>query len=377
MKIAVVLDDGLDKPDGVQQCVLALNHWLTKQGHEVHYLVGETNRTDLPNLHVMARNVKVSFNGNQLTIPLPVAQRRLVRVLEAIQPDVMHVHAPYSPFMGAKAIRAARPDVGIVGSFHILPYGRVARLATRLLGMWLRPTLRRFQAMYAGSQASADFATWSMRIPVGMIPHSIDIQPFKAAKQRRLPTSKVRIVFLGRLVPRKGALQLVQAIAELPESMRERIVVQIGGRGPLLSEIQALITRSNLDTTIQLDGFIDEADKPAYLAAADIAVFPSISGESFGISLIEPIAAGAGVVVGGDNPGYRSILGYWPETLVDPLDTTRFAQQLERLIADSALRKRLHTAQQAAINIYDVNHVGKRWLKEYHKAIEAARRNEP
>src|SRR3982751_4894427 len=71
MKIAFVLDDRLDKPDGAQQCVRILGSWLSRHGHEVHYIVGATKTLEFPNIHVAARNLPVRFNGNRLTIPLP------------------------------------------------------------------------------------------------------------------------------------------------------------------------------------------------------------------------------------------------------------------------------------------------------------------
>jgi phosphatidylinositol alpha-mannosyltransferase len=371
MKIAVVLDDGLDKPDGVQQCILTLNEWLSARGHEVHYIVGETRRTDLPNIPVAAKNIPVRFNGNRLTIPLPTAKRKLKRLIDTIQPDVLHVHVPYSPFMGARVIKVTPKHVGIVGTFHVLPYGWLARYGTRLLGVYLRSTLRRFNALYGGTPAAAEFASWSMRVPASDLPHPVDVARFKQAKPAKQSPDKLRIVFLGRLVERKGAKQLVQAIAGLSAETREHIQVRLGGRGEQFNEIDHYIIEHNLSDVIQLDGFIAEEDKPTYLAKADIAIFPSISGESFGISLIEPMAAGAGVVVGGNNPGYSSVLGAWPEALFDPTDIPAFTAYLEQLIADSALRTRLHTAQQQAVSLYDVNTVGQRWLQIYTAAIAA------
>lgn len=370
MKIAVVLDTDLDHPDGVQQCVLILNTWLISQGHEVHYIVGETKRTDLPNLHVAARNVGVTFNGNKLTIPLPTAQKKLNQLLDQIKPDVMHVHVPYSPFMGAKAIKAAPHSSGVVGTFHVLPYNFVARYGTKLLGVWLRPSLKRFNALYAGTPAAAKFSTWSLGVDTGILPHAVNIEQFQVAKPVHAD-GKLHIVFLGRLVPRKGALQLVHAIAGLPDETKARIHVHLGGRGGQFDAIKQLIAAENLQTTISLDGFIAEEDKPAYLAQADIAIFPSISGESFGISLIEPMAAGAGVVVGGNNPGYASVLGEWPEALFDPTDVPAFTTYLEQLIADEALRTRLHSAQNTAVKQYDVKRIGVRWLEIYTDAIAA------
>lgn len=369
MRIAVVLDDGLDKPDGVQQCVLMLNRWLSAQGHEVHYIVGQTTRTDLPNLHVAARNIPVRFNGNRLTIPLPTSQQKLDRLMAEIKPDVIHVHVPYSPFMGAKAIKATPQASAVVGTFHILPYGLVARYATRMLGILLRSSLKRFSAIYAGTDAAADFSTWSTGIQTGVLPHAVAIKQFQVAQSTAVRTSsKVRIVFLGRLVQRKGAVQLVQALAGLSAQTRTKIDVSIGGRGEQSDHLRQLIKRYGLEGCVRLDGFISETDKPAYLANSDIAIFPSISGESFGISLIEAMAASCGVTVGGDNPGYHSVLSPWPECLFDPTDVPAFTAYLEHMIDDRQLRTRIHAEQTEAVKAYDVERIGPQWLTIYETA---------
>ena len=107
MKIGLVLDDTLDTPDGVQQYVLQVGAWLTDQGHEVHYLVGQTARTDIPNLHSLSRNLKVRFNGNRMSMPLPASRRKLRAFLQEMQFDVLHVQVPYSPFMAGRLLSVA------------------------------------------------------------------------------------------------------------------------------------------------------------------------------------------------------------------------------------------------------------------------------
>lgn len=370
MKIGHVLDDRLDKPDGVQQVVRCIGEWTRAHGHEVHYIVGETADTTVaPNVHVAAKNFRVKFNGNALSIPLPTSQKKLNRLITELDLDVLHVHVPYSPFMGAKAIKAAEPRVGITGTFHVLPYNFFARWGTRLLGVWLSRSLRRFDSLYAGTPAAAAFAQWSMRIPAGVIGHPLDVNHFQQASKPPKADSKLQIVFLGRLVPRKGALQLVQAIATLPKPIQDQIVVRIGGKGELKEKIEEYVMAHGLAEVVLVDGFISEDDKPAYLAAADIAIFPSIAGESFGISLLEPMAAGAGITVGGNNPGYSAVLADWPEALFDPKHIAIFAAYLEALISDPALRERIGSSQRQAVQQYDINAIGKRWLEIYQTAI--------
>jgi phosphatidylinositol alpha-mannosyltransferase len=373
VKIGHILDDRIDKPDGVQQVVRGLGEWMRAQGHEVHYIVGETEDTSaVPNIHVAARNLPVSFNGNKLSIPLPTAQRKLRRLMSELDLDILHVHVPYSPFMGAKAIKGSAQHVAVTGTFHVLPYNFFARYGTKLLGFWLRSSLKRFHSLYGGTPAAAGFASWSMGIQAEVMPHPIDFKLFEPARHRQPDDGKLRIVFLGRLVPRKGAFQLVKAIAGLSPDIRATIAVHIGGKGELQPAIEAYIKKNQLEDTVQLDGFIEEKAKPAYLAQADIAIFPSIAGESFGISLLEPMAAGAGITVGGSNPGYSAVLADWPEALFDAKDSTVFTKYLQGLIADPALRERIGTQQRAAVAQYDINLVGKRWLGVYADAVASS-----
>lgn len=365
MKIGLVVDDTLDKADGVQQYVLSLGRWFAQQGHEVHYIAGHTTRSDVPNVHSVARNVPVRFNGNRLSVPLPTGRRALRTLLTQLQLDVLHVQMPHSPFMAARLVALAPKTTKIVGTFHILPFTRHEALATRLLGIWLRKNLRLFSDIAAVSTAAHDFAKHSFGIETRVLPNVIDVAAFRAGATSQPGNEPHTIVFLGRLVERKGALELLQAVAALPSVVRSGVRVRIGGKGPLLGQLQAYTSKHGIADIVRFDGFIAEADKSAYLSQATLAVFPSISGESFGIVLIEAMAAGAGVVMGGDNPGYRTVLGQWPESLIAPKDTASFAARIATLLADADLRQRLHAEQQQAVQQYDVNVVGAEWLKLY------------
>jgi phosphatidylinositol alpha-mannosyltransferase len=100
------------------------------------------------------------------------------------------------------------------------------------------------------------------------------------------------------------------------------------------------------------------------LASADIAVFPSTGGESFGIVLTEAMSAGAGVVLGGNNPGYASVLSDWPEALFDPDNTQEFSDKLELFLRDATLRRKIGVKQQQQVKGYDTNAIASRLLEE-------------
>lgn len=362
MKIGFVLDDSLDSSDGVQQYILTLGRWYAQQGHQVHYLVGQTTRKDLPHVHSLSRNVAVRFNGNRMSMPLPAKRSAIKKILQRESFDVLHIQMPYSPFMGGRVLRLAAkysPKTALVGTFHIMPYGRLQRASTHLLQVWLRSTTKFLQSIWSVSAPAAEFAS-HLGIKSSVLPNAIDLNTFKVKKPKG---KQFTIVFLGRLVQRKGCQMLLQAIKLLAD--HENLQVIIGGRGPELEKLQKQVRTDGLSDIVSFIGFVDENKKPEFLAAADIAIFPSISGESFGIVLLEAMSAGAGVVLAGDNPGYRSVLGELPASLFDPLSAQQLATKIDDLRSSQTDFDKLHEAQQKLVKRYDIAIVGKKLLSYY------------
>lgn len=376
LKIGLVLDDGLDKPDGVQQYILAIGEWLRSRGHDVHYLVGETKRTDIQGAHSLSRNIMVRFNGNQLTMPLPTSRHKLRKFLEQEQFDVLHVQVPYSPFMAHRLIRAASPTTAIIGTFHIAPNGGIVTLATRALGIWLRGSLKRFDTMLSVSPAARDFARLTFKVDSTISPNVIDYPRFNNAKPFKKYNDEIRtILFLGRLVPRKGCQLLLQATAQLakePNLPKFRVVVC--GRGHLEAMLRDYALRNGLQKIVEFTGFVTEEDKPSYYASADIAVFPSSGGESFGIVLLEAMASGKATVLAGDNPGYRSVLSTQTELLFDPRDAKALAAKLTKYMTDSVQHKQMADWGKNYTKHFDVDLVGKQ-LQDIYAGALLKRRN--
>ncbi|WP_084038695.1 glycosyltransferase family 4 protein [Demequina sp. NBRC 110053] len=373
MKIAMVLDDSIDRPDGVQQYVLTLGSYLERQGHEVHYVCSSATRDDVT-VHSLARNVGVTFNGNGLRVPLPTSRAVLRAFLERERYDVIHVQIPHSPLFASRVVDEARRvqarTVRIVGTFHILPDGVVSEYGTRVLGRWQRRNLAKFDAFCAVSPPAREFAARAFGITARVIPCPVDVDRFAAdaaARPRVLGTDgRLVVAFLGRLVERKGAVELVRALgtAVAPDVLR-RIEVRIGGKGPLADALAGEISRLGLGDRVTMMGFVAERDKAAFYADADIAAFPATGGESFGIVLVEAMASGAGVVLAGANPGYLSVIGERPEVSVDARDSDAFGAALTRLIEDAALREELHAEQAERVRQFNVATVGEQVLALY------------
>jgi phosphatidylinositol alpha-mannosyltransferase len=371
LKIGLVVDDGLDSTDGVQQYVLTLGRWLQSQGHQVRYLAGQTRRRDIPGLYSLARNIKVRFNGNSLSIPLPASRRHIKKVLQSEKFDVLHIQTPHSPFMAQKVVLSAGAGTAVFGTFHILPLGWPSRLGNRLLAIWLRPSLKRFDEIVSVSPAAAGFARSSFGIKTAVLPNMIDPKPFLTARPlERYDDRTLTILFLGRLVPRKGSLLLLQAVTELlkrPDLPAFRVV--ICGKGPLEASLRRQIDDNGLQDVVELAGFVPESDKPRYYASADIAVFPSSGGESFGIVLLEAMAGGRAVVLGAGNPGYSSVMDGETDLLFAVGDYLQLSEKLAFYLSDAAERKRLAGWGAQHVRRFDVDTVGRQLLARYHEAL--------
>lgn len=366
----------------MQQNVLTLGRWLASQGHDVHYLTSTTTRGDLAQVHNLARNVSVRFNGNRLSTP-GWASARAVDAALALGFDVLHVQMPYSPLLAGRVIRRAPRGTAVVVTFHILPLTVAARAATHALGAVQRRQMRRIDAVLAVSGAAEEFMRGAFGVAGQVAPNPVGLEPFRAARRAALaahrPGDAPRVVFLGRLVERKGAGALLDALGLLAGqgALPPGIQVVLAGTGPQRDRLMRSAQEHGLGDVVTFPGFVAEEDKAALLASADIVALPSLGGESFGISVVEALAASRGVVLAGDNPGYRSVMDGLTDQLVDPQDTPAFAAALAARLADPAARRAASERQAAAAEQFDVEVVGRAVLGHYARALDAAGRRAP
>jgi phosphatidylinositol alpha-mannosyltransferase len=368
-----VLETSLDLEDGVQQYDMTMGEWLRSQGQDVHYLVGQTEERQLPNIHSLSRNIVATFNGNRINLPLLASRQRIRALVRQEKFDVLYVQAPYHPLMGQRVLLAADHSTLVVGSFNILPYSPLVRLANKALGVLLRPSLRKIDKMLAVSPAAARFEEKVFGLKAEVSPNVFRYDMFKQAQPfERYQGDVVTILFLGRLVPRKGCKLLLEAAAMLrvrhglPEF---RIVVC--GKGPLEADLRRFTQDRGLSDIVEFTGFVSDEDKPRYYASADIAVFPSSGGESFGIVLLEAMASGNAVVLAGDNPGYRSVMEPRPELLFDPRNAAGLADKLVGLLENESKRQTFAAWGSDYTRQFDVSVVGQQLLDIFNRLSES------
>jgi phosphatidylinositol alpha-mannosyltransferase len=372
LKIGFVLDDSLDKADGVQQYVLGLGTWFSAEGHDVHYLVGQTKRQDLAGIHSLSRNMGVRFNHNAMSMPLPASLSRIKQLLAEEEFDVLHVQIPYSPWLAHRIINNAGNKTVIFGTFQIVAHSGLVMQATKALALWTKSSLRRFDEIVSVSSAAARYAHATYGITTEVIPNVVDYQRFsEAVPLADYDDDVVTILFLGRLVARKGCLQLLKAVAQLVESkaVLPKFRILICGKGALEAKLRSYVSAHKLDSLVSFVGFVSENMKPRYYASADIAVFPSTGGESFGIVLAEALSSGRSAVLAGDNSGYRTVMEPRPDLLFDPYDINELASKLEELIKSSSARADAADWGKEYAQQFDTGVVGKHLLKKYNQAL--------
>jgi phosphatidylinositol alpha-mannosyltransferase len=354
---------------------MSVGEWLRRHGHDVHYLVGQTTQRKLPNIHSLSKNIVVTFNGNRVDLPLYGKRREIKELMRRERFDVLHVQTPHHPLLAQQIILQASKQTAIVATFHILPYGWFAGIANRALGLLLRPSLKRIEAMLAVTPVAAEFERQTfgphVAVPPEVLPNVFDQTHFRSAKPfDRYDDDTLTILSLGRLVPRKGCQLLLEAVELLhhePDVPRFRVLVC--GRGPLEQSLRNFVRQRSLDDIVEFCGFVSNEDKPRYYASADISVFPSSSGESFGIVLLEAMASGSSAVLAGDNPGYRSVMEPRPETLFDPNDAAALANRLRTLMSQPQKRQDLADWGKQYVNDFDVAVVGKKLVAVYRRLL--------
>jgi phosphatidylinositol alpha-mannosyltransferase len=314
-------------------------------------------------------NTTAQFSASVLTDEIDT-------VLEREQFDVLHFHEPWVPVLSRQIL--SRSSTANVATFHaMLPDTRVAQTMSKVFVPYTKPMLRHIDAFAAVSEGAAEYLLGLADVPVEIIPNGVDIKHYRrragTEPQGKPKDAPKTILYIGRLENRKGVKYLIQAFAHL-QGREPNIRLQIAGAGPdrekLEQEVHELGARR-----VEFLGYVDDATKVRLLHEADLFCAPAIFGESFGVVLLEAMAAGL-VTVAGDNPGYESVMrGLGRLSLVNPKDTAQFAHRLELLLFDADLRGLWQKWAKDYVRQFDYPKIVDRYEALYQTAIANADRN--
>jgi glycosyltransferase involved in cell wall biosynthesis len=265
--------------------------------------------------------------------------------------DVVHVHWPVPHMLfGWMARRATPGRMPLVSTWYGVELRWVQSSLPWLRG-FVRWALRLSDTVVAISSYTAREIERFARVPVRVIPYTLGFAPPPGPRSSR-PPGTLRILFVGRLVERKGVAHLVEAVRLLPADLDARLTIV--GEGPERAALTAQIARLGLEDRVELRGRVGEEALRAAYAASDVLVLPSIldargDTEGLGVVLLEAMSYGVPVVGSGLGGITDIITDGETGLLVPPADPRRLAEALQRLARDPTLAARLGAAGEARV----------------------------
>jgi phosphatidylinositol alpha-mannosyltransferase len=373
LKLALVSPYDLAYPGGVTEHVVNLAQQFIARGHEVHIVApssddeAEPPALDAP-VHRIGRVVSIPANGSVARITLSLrSYLQAKELLQREQFDLIHLHEPMMPALPLTVLRHSTSTN--IGTFH-------AFRATPLTYFYSKPILRPFFRKLHGhitvSNSARNFVGEYFPADYRVIPNGIDFPRFFARVDTPplFDDNRPTVLFVGRLEKRKGLKFLLRAwpqvLARHPDA---RLVVV--GRGRPLEGYRRFAARQGWSPSdVVFAGYVAAEDLPRYYQSCDVFCAPNTGQESFGIVLLEAMAAGAPIVAS-DIPGYRDVVSNGLlGLLVEPRNPGAIADGISRLLANPQVRADMRRAGQAKAQGYDWPRVSTQVLDYYYEVLE-------
>ena len=350
-------------PGGVQMQVLGLARELRAMGHEVRVLGPCDGAPPEPFVTPLGNSLPTAANGSVAPLaPDASAALRTIRALNDEDFDVIHLHEPLAPgvTMTALLLRLAPT----IGTFHAAGDSTSYRMLNRAV-RWLAS---RIDIRVAVSKDAELLASRYLGGDYELLGNGIELSRYGAADDGE-PQTKVTqptVFFVGRHEPRKGLDVLLGSLAFLPDDVR----VWVASDGP---DTETLKSKYASEPRITWLGRISDAEKIRRMSEATVFCAPSLHGESFGVVLLEAMAAGTPVVAS-DIDGYQNVATHDVDALlVEPGDDRALASALAKVMTNPRLSQRLVEAGQRRVEASSMRALAEQYVALYERAMEMER----
>ena len=354
LRIGMVSPYSLTIPGGVQQQVLGLARSLRAKGHEVRVLGPCDGPPPDPFVTPLGNSLPTAVNGSIAPLaPDASAALRTVRALNDEAFDVLHVHEPLVPGPSLTALLVKLAPV--VATFHSAGESGAYRAFSRQL-KWISS---RIDVRVAVSKDAVELAHRYIGGEYEVLFNGIELGDYITDEEVEKENA---IFFIGRHEPRKGLSTLLEAVSSMPSDVK----LWIASDGP---ETEILKSKYAHDARIEWLGRITDAEKYDRLRRAAVFCAPALRGESFGIVLLEAMAAGAPVVASNID-GYRNVATDGENAvLVEPANVKELASALARVIADPRLAEKLIAAGRVHAQQFTMDALADRYIEMYERAL--------
>lgn len=360
LRIGLLCPYSLTIPGGVQGQVMGLARALRRMGHEVRVL-GPCDGAP-PDSFVTPIGVSLPTVANGSIAPLapdPSAALRTIRVLRDEGFDVLHLHEPLTP--GPNLTALVMRTAPIVGTFHAAGDS----LSYRYLSGPLKGFASAIDARIAVSKDAVLLAQRYLGGEYDILPNAVDIAQYQPSVSESASHTKSKarsIFFCGRHEPRKGLDILLKAHQHLPDDVE----LWIASDGPQTESLREEFPESS---RVHWLGRITEDEKAERLRRSSVFCAPSLGGESFGVVLIEAMAAQTPVVASALD-GYMNVATHGVDALlVEPGDVEALRDGLQRVLKDTAFAQNLTAAGRRRAEDFSMVALAKSYVEVYHRVI--------
>lgn len=360
MRIGMVCPYSFDVPGGVQAHVLQLAEVMRGYGHQVSVLAPSSPHVELPDYVVSGgKAVPIPYNGSVARLRFgPATHRKVKKWLLDGEFDVLHIHEPNAPSLSMLALMIAEGP--IVATFHT---STTKSLTLSMFQGILRPWHEKIVGRIAVSDLARRWQMEALGSDAVQIPNGVDVAAFASApKLDGYPRAGKSVLFLGRYdEPRKGMDVLLRALPALVDAFPD-VEVLVVGRG---DEDELREEAGDLAGHLNCLGSVDDMTKASAMRSADVYCAPNTGGESFGIVLVEAMAAGTAVVAS-DLDAFRRVLEDGTAGRLVPVDdAAAMASALIEVLSDDVARARYVDVAAKAVRRYDWSVVAREILRVY------------
>lgn len=255
---------------------------------------------------LLSKNITSPYNGESNALPTMTvelaparlnllheffAQYRLIkRLCEQKNIELIHLHGMWSPFLAVAALVARMKGIPFVISPHgcLEPWALSYKKNKKYLALkTYQGAVLRSASMFiaTANQELESIRSLGYRQPIAVIPNGVDVG---LTVKPDLPVGLKTILFLSRVHPMKGLLDLVEAWA-ISRQPGWKIVIAGGDEGGYRKLVEALIQAKGLQSDFEFTGFVDGKRKQSCFDAATLFILPTYS-ENFGIAIAEALA---------------------------------------------------------------------------------------
>lgn len=341
-------------------------------GHVVKIIApcGSGGGVDDEDFIPMGRAVPIPSGGSIARVSFSVwLKPQIKQMLEREAFDVVHFHEPFAGLISKDVLSLVDPVVSTtVGTFHTYEGTRLYKIGAKRLAM---PYFRMLQGRIAVSKPAYEFISRQFPAEYEIIPNGIQVDDFVGAEQfgHLRGDGKVNLLFVGRLEKRKGLKYLLSAFSRLKWDYPSLRLLVVGPGEPDADSLRIISERNLKD--VEFLGRVSDEDKFRYYKSADIFCSPATGKESFGIVLLEAMAAGVPIVAT-NIEGYSSVIDDGVEgLLVPPKDDDALAGAIAQVLGDEGLRRGLVAAGDAKVQGYRWERVAGKVMDCYDAARHA------